>query len=87
MLRARDRRRPPRLGGRDNVMVLVGVWLATASAYVAQPVVGLLWSGLAIAGGSVFLVQDRPGRPVAIAALVFAGIAVVWTLVQLDGAY
>jgi hypothetical protein len=83
MLRTRDRRRPPRLGGRDNVVVLTSVGLAAASIYVAQPVVALLWAGLAIVGGVVFLVQDRPGRPVAIAALIFAGIGLMWTVVRL----
>ena len=73
----RTDRRPPRLGGGQNVLVLAGVWLATALTYVTHPVEALLWSGVAITGGIVALVQDRPGRPAVIAALLFAGIGLM----------
>ena len=83
MPQSRIDRRPPRLGGGQNVLVLAGIWFATALTYVANPVVALLWSGVAIAGGIVALVQDRPGRPAVIVALLFAGVGVMWTLVRL----
>ena len=82
-----DRHRPPRLGGRDNVLVLAGLLLATALIYLPQPVVALLGSAVAIAGGTVFLVQDRPGRPAVIVALMFSGFGLMWTLVQLGVLY
>ena len=82
-----DRHPPQRLGGRHNATVLAGVLLATALTFVAQPVVAVLWAGAAIAGGIVFLVQDRPGRPAAIAAIIFAGTGLMWTFVQLGALY
>ena len=66
---------------------VVGIWVATVLAYVAQPVVALLWAGVALAGGIVFLVQERTGRPPVIAALVLAGFGMLWMLVQLGALY
>ena len=80
---ARTDRRPPRLGGEQTVLVLAAVWFATAMTYVARPAEALLWAGVSIVVGVVVLVQDRPGRPAVIAALIFAGIGLMWTLVRL----
>ena len=80
------RHRPPRSGGRDNALVLAGLLLATVLIYLPQPVVALLGSAVAISGGIAFLVQDRPGRPAVIVALLFSGIGLMWTLSQLSAA-
>lgn len=69
------------------MLFVVGIWVATVLTYVAQPVVALLWAGAAMAGGVVALVQEHPGRPWVIAALLLAGVGLLWTLVQLGALY
>jgi hypothetical protein len=68
-------------------MAVTGIWVATVLTYAAQPVVALLWAGAAIAGAVAFLAQGRPARTPAIAALVLAGVGLLWTLVQLGALY
>jgi hypothetical protein len=76
-------RHPGRVDVWKDLAAIVGTWVATVLAYLAPPVGALLWAGLGITGAVVVLVQDRPGRVPAIAALVFAVIAVLWTLVRM----
>jgi hypothetical protein len=78
---------PQRHSTRQDVLFVSGIWIATVLAYVAQPVVALLWAGVAVAGGIVFLVQERAGRPLVIAAVVLAGFGMLWMLVQLGALY
>jgi hypothetical protein len=80
-------RRPQPHDARQNTMLIVGMWIATVLAYLAQPIGALIWSGIAIAGAIIFLTQARPRRPPVIAALVFAGVALLWTLVRLGTLY
>jgi hypothetical protein len=78
---------PQRRSGPRDVLVVVGVWTATVLVYVAQPVVALLWAGAAITGAVALLAHGRPLRTPAIAALVFAGVGLLWMLVQLGTLY
>jgi hypothetical protein len=80
-------RRPGRGDAWKDLAAIVGTWAATVLAYLAPPVGALLWAGLGITGAVVVLAQDRPGRVPAIAALVFAVIAVMWTLVRMGALY
>jgi hypothetical protein len=82
-----DDRRPERGDAWKNLATVVGTWVATALAYLAPPVGALLWAGLAITGAIVVLAHGRPGRVPATAALVFAVIAVLWTLVRMGTLY
>jgi hypothetical protein len=66
---------------------IAGTWVATVLAYLAPPVGALLWAGIAITGAVVVLTHARPGRVPATAALVFAVIAVLWTLVRMGALY
>jgi hypothetical protein len=78
---------PQQHTARQDMLFVASIWIATVLAYVAQPVAALLWAGVAMAGGIVFLVQERAGRPPVIAALVIAGFGMLWMLVQLGALY
>jgi hypothetical protein len=80
-------RSPQHHSARQNRMLIVGMWVATVLAYLAQPIAALVWAGTAITSAIIFLAQARPGKPLAIAALVFAVVALLWTLVQLGTLY
>jgi hypothetical protein len=82
-----DGRQVERDGGWRDLAPIAGTWVATILAYLAPPVDALLWAGLAITGAVVVLTQARPGRVPATAALVFAVIAVLWTLVRMGALY
>ena len=77
----------PRTAVRSNPTLLVVMGLAAVLTYVAQPVVALLWAGVAIALAIIVLVQEDSARPAPIAALVLAGVGLLWTLVQLGALY
>ncbi len=79
--------RPRHHRWRHDATAITGIWVATVLAYAAQPVVALLWAGVAIAGAIAFLARGRPTRTPAIAALVLAGVGLQWTLVQLGALY
>ncbi len=78
---------PQHRAGFRDVLAVVGIWAATVLAYVAQPVVAVVWAGAAIAGAVAFLAHGRPPRTPAIAALALAGVGLLWTLVQLGALY
>jgi hypothetical protein len=56
---------------------------ATAFAFLAPPALALLWAAVAILLAVLVLVLRRPGKVPAIVVLVFAGLAVLWSLARL----
>ena len=73
----------------DNRSWLVGMGVATVLAYLAQPVLAVVWAGAAIAAAVVLLTRDHGGgvRAAAIAGLILAGAGLLSTLVRLGALY
>src|SRR5690242_20925572 len=65
---------PPSIAWGDNRSWLVGMGIATALTYVAQPVAAVVWAGAAIAAAVVLLTRERGAgvRASAITSLVLA---------------
>ncbi len=68
---------------RRTPKMVIGAGFFTGFAWLAPPVMALVWAGLAVLLATLVLVQQRPGRGGAIVVLVFAGVAALWAVANL----
>ena len=68
---------------RRTAKMAICAGFATVFAYLAPPTLAMLWAAVAIVLAVLVLVLKRPGKVPAIVVLIFAALAVLWTLARL----